>query len=532
MYVTLTRFAVTLTVTLGFLTGCPTPTPPPDPPRAIACEEEEDCADLGPGHMCMGGGCMVMIIDAPAVEVPASSDSALDPQPLDDLDPDPAVFEANLVALVDTVELVPGTATEAFVYKQDGAAPARIPGPLIDVEAGTRVLIHFTNLLDEPTTIHWHGLVLPNEMDGAPDDVAGIAAGASFDFDFVAAEPSLYWFHPHIRGDVQIERGLYGAFRVREASPPAVDSERIFVLDDVLLDDARQVEPRAEGPAMTPDGQFMTFEGMMGRQGNRLLLNGKSNPFVDVVAGTVERWRIVNVANSRFFRLAIPGHSFVIIGTDVGFASAPDERDELLLAPGERYDVLVRMDGDPSSEVALVTKHHNRGHDMADPGDLVVATLRYDAAPAPVPTPLPVVTRDIERLVASAEPDQIVRMDEDLLRGARVGFSLNDELWPDVTPLSAALGDEETWDIVNETHMDHPFHLHGFPFQVVERAPLEGGDTVAEPMLAWKDTVIVGPRQRLRFVVRYDGFPGMWMLHCHILEHAERGMMTMIDVAD
>lgn len=482
----------------------------------------------------MGGGCMVMIVDAPAVQVPPPSDAALDLSPLTDLDPDPAVFETTLVAVADTVELVPGIFTEAFVYKESDDARARIPGPLIDVEEGTLVIIHFTNELDEATTIHWHGLVLPNEMDGAPDDVRGIAPGESFDFEFVAGIASLYWFHPHIRGDVQIERGLYGVFRVREPVAPPVDVERVLVLDDVLLDDDGQIVPADEGSAMTPDGRFMKFESMLGRQGNRLLVNGAANPFFDVVAGNVERWRIVNVANSRFFKLKGDGIQFVVIGTDVGFVAAPETRDELLMAPGERYDVLVQMNGAPASEVALVTTHYDRGHDIADPGDLTMATLRYAAEAAPSATAVPAIASDIERLAAPAgDAAQVIKMEEDLLRGARVGFSLNGELWPDVTPLTTSLGATETWDIVNETHMDHPVHLHGFPFQVVERAPLDGdGAVVPDEFLSWKDTVIVGPRERLRFAVRYDGFSGDWMFHCHILEHAEHGMMTMISVAE
>jgi FtsP/CotA-like multicopper oxidase with cupredoxin domain len=304
----------------------------------------------------------------------------------------------------------------------------------------------------------------------------------------------------------------------------------VLVLDDILLDDDGQVAPRDEGPAMTPDGKLMTFESMMGRQGNRLLLNGAPNPFIEVTKGTVERWRIVNVANSRFFKLALAGHAFVVIGTDVGFVPAPKVASELMIAPGERYDLLVEMTGDVEQQIPLVTKHHDRGHDMADPGDLAVATIRYAAAAQVPATPLPSTTRDIERLAPESVPDQTVKMEETLLRGAKVGFSLNGEMWPDVTPLSAALGSIETWEIVNETHMDHPFHLHGFPFQVVDRAPLGEGARVPEELLAWKDVVIVGPEERLRFVVRYDGFPGMWMLHCHILEHAERGMMTMIAV--
>ncbi len=502
----------------------------------LTCEVEDDCAALGAGHMCMGGGCMVMETAAPAVVVPAATAADLELEPLVDQNPDPTIFEADLVAAIDNVELVPGAVTEAWVYKPTADAPASVPGPLIDVEEGTRVIIHFTNLLDEPTTIHWHGLVLPAVMDGAPDDGpedgpgAGIAPGASFDFDFVAGDAALYWFHPHLRGDVQVERGLYGAFRVREREPITVDRERIFVLDDVVLDAEGAIAPPAEGPAMSADGTRMTFEGMMGRQGNRLLVNGASNPIVDVVAGSVERWRIVNVANSRFFRLVLPGHTFVVIGTDGGLVPVPRTVDELLLSPGERVDVLVQMAGAPGARTALLTRHHVRGHDMDDPGDLTLATVVVGDATA-LATPMPATSRDIPRLVAGATT-QTVKMGEEVLRGARVGFSLNGEMWPNVTPLAARLGDEETWSIVNETDMDHPFHLHGFPFQVVDRRPLDGGVTEAESFLAWKDTVIVGPRQALRFVVRYDGFPGAWMFHCHILEHAERGMMSMVMVEE
>jgi FtsP/CotA-like multicopper oxidase with cupredoxin domain len=122
-----------------------------------------------------------------------------------------------------------------------------------------------------------------------------------------------------------------------------------------------------------------------------------------------------------------------------------------------------------------------------------------------------------------------IAMDEEVLRGGKVGFTLNNELWPNVTPLSATLGSTEIWEIENKTHMDHPFHLHGFPFQVLSTQKL-GDVVVDESFLANKDVFIVPPQTTLRFAVTYAGFPGMWMFHCHILEHAERGMMSMIDV--
>lgn len=491
----------------------------PDAGGAVpSCEEEDDCASLGAGHMCMGGMCMVMDVLAPAVAIatPAERDVAV--PTLTDLDPDPGVFEATLVAAERDVELVDGVATPAWVYLETEASAPRVPGPMIDVVAGTRVKIHFTNQLPQETTIHWHGLVLPDDMDGAPNEASSIAPGESFTFDFVARDAAFYWFHPHLFGDVQIERGLYGLFLVRDADEPLVDAERFFALDDVLLQDDGAVAPPDEGPAHSEDGR-MTFVSMMGRQGNHLLVNGKENPIVDVQPGALERWRVVVPANARFFKLALPGHVFLVIGTDGGLVDEPYETSELLMSPGERYDVLVRMDGAPGDEVALVTKHYDRGHDIADPGDLPLLLLRYGPTPVATRLPVPETSGAIDALPV---PDLVAHrlvMGEDLLRGAKVGFTFNEERWPDVTPRTARLGDTELWEIANDTHMDHPFHLHGFRFQVVGQEPL-----------AWKDTVIVPPQASLRFVVRYDGFAGEWMAHCHILEHAERGMMTMLMV--
>jgi FtsP/CotA-like multicopper oxidase with cupredoxin domain len=505
------------------------------------CVVEEDCASLGPGHMCMNGGCMLMEVDAPAVAQPAPVEAALEAPLLVDVDPDPGVFVARLTAAERNVALVPGAPpTTMWVYVDDhGDGIPRVPGPRVEVETGTRVRIHFTNALPVDTTIHWHGLVLPAEMDGSGMPGTVVAPGASFDFDFVAPAPSLYWFHPHVQGDEQIERGLYAAFVVRTGRAEAVarepevgvdvDAERILVLDDVLLDDAAQVVPPARGSVMLPDGR-MTFEGMMGRQGNRLLVNGVANPFVDVRPGSVERWRVVNVANARFFRLTLAGHRFVQIGSDVGLVPVPRTLNGLLIAPGERYDLLVAFDAVADVEGAtlpLVTLHHDRGHDMADPGPLTVATLRMGAPKTPA-TPLPATTAGFVPLAASSTPAQRVVMDEQVLRGGKVGFSLNAELFPDVTPLVAAHDAVETWAIENKTHMDHPFHLHGAPFQVVS-IEAKDGVVVDATFAEWKDVVIVPPESTLRFVVRYER-AGMWMFHCHILEHAERGMMGMIDV--
>lgn len=517
----------------------PEPAPDPEPDAAVVpCDEEDECAFLGPGAMCMGNLCMAMD-PAPFVEQPPPSVQDLTLPVLIDKDPDPGVFEADLVIEAADVQILPTGTTRAFVYR-DAAGPARIPGPLIDVEEGTLVRIHVQNKLEEPSSIHWHGLVLPNEMDGVPDmPVAPIEAGASYTYEFVARHPALYWYHPHVRSDVQVERGLHGAFLIRPAGSPAgevpVTTERVLVLDDILVDPATgEVEAKEEGPAHYTDenGEMrMTFASMMGRQGNRLLVNGRMNPILDVKKGSVERWRLVNTANARFFRIHLEGHTLVQIGNDGGLIPVPASQEDIVLAPSQRLDILVAMDGEPGSEHALLTLHYDRGHDLHDPGPLPLALVRYGVEVLDPPAPIPSTTALIEPLTESAEPHHRVVLGETMVRGAQVGFMINEELWPNGTMLSGRLDRTETWEIVNDTHMDHPFHLHGTRFQVTSRGP-EGGPLVAVPPgeRTWEDSVLVVGEETVRIAARFEDFPGMWMFHCHIFEHAELGMMGRIEV--
>ena len=502
----------------------------------VACEEEHECHFLGAGAMCMGGRCMRMD-PPPVVVVPPARDADVTLPLLTDTNPDPAVFEGKLVVTTAPLTIDEGVATPAYVYR-DGHAldrPATSPGPLIDVVEGTLVRITIENALDEPTTVHWHGLVLPIEMDGVPDmPNPPIASGESFTAEFIARHPALYWYHPHVRSDVQNERGLHGAFVIRPSTPDPVVVERVLVLDDILLTADGAIEGPEEGSShyVTDDGELMmTFTGMMGRQGNRLLVNGVVHPRLAARRGSVERWRIVNTANARFFRLALDGHRFVQVGSDAGALAAPRVLDEILLAPSERIDVLVVVSGAPGAEVALRTLPHDRGHTMADPEPYTVLTLALDDAERRVVVDtLPTLTSPVPALDEDLVPAHTITMGEELVRGGRVGFSLNGELWPEVTPLSSTVGALETWEIVNDTHMEHPFHLHGTRFQVTSRGPNEGA-LVPVVEREWKDTVVVHAEETLRFVARFEPeFPGHWMFHCHIFEHTEGGMMGMVDV--
>jgi FtsP/CotA-like multicopper oxidase with cupredoxin domain len=426
----------------------------------------------------------------------------------DDENPDPAIVEVTIEAAVTEVEYLPGRRAEVYAYN------GTVPGPLIEARVGDRVVVHFRNSLPEPTTIHWHGLRLPAAMDGV---AAIVPAGGTFDYELEALDPGLFWYHPHVRSEEQVERGLYAPLLVRGPDEPDLGPERIVVLDDVLVNDDGTLAP------------FEVDQAMPGRQGNLILVNGRARPIAELRAGERQRWRIVNAANARYFRLALPEHTLALLGGDQGFFAAPREVSELLLVPGDRADVVVIGTGAPGAELDVVSLQYDRGHGTGELPDANVLHVRY-APDAPIETPpLPAALGSVDPIdVASATMTRPMRLAESAGGGgghaghgggAGPTFSINGETFPTITPLAATMGDVEVWEIVNTTEMDHPFHLHGFRFQV------EGAE------LAWEDTVNVPAGATTRFAVRFEGFPGEWMFHCHILEHAERGMMGRIDVA-
>jgi FtsP/CotA-like multicopper oxidase with cupredoxin domain len=424
---------------------------------------------------------------------------------------DPQIVEVSLEAHAALKEYTDGAKTPVWTYN------GTIPGPLIEANVGDELVVHFRNSLPEETTIHWHGVRLPATMDGTLAMQAPIAPGATFEYKFRLKDPGLFWFHPHIRSDVQVEKGLYGVIRVQDDEAPALggaglDVDRVVVLDDVRV---------------LPDGTLPTYlddeSKMLGRQGNLILLNGRSLPTLRWQAGAMERLRFVNVANGRFFNLALPGYRWRVIGTDGGLLPRPYDTDHLLISPGERYDVMVIVSGAPGSEVTLMNDPYERGHDTGKEQPLAVAKFVItDAAPL-TGRALPSQFADIERLPTGAE-DSHIELDEGIRDGELV-FMMNGATYPDVPPVPVQTGAIHRFKVRNVSEMDHPLHIHGTFFQVAST----NGIATAPDAIANKDTVIVPQMATLELVARFDE-PGRWMYHCHVLEHAEGGMMGEIDV--
>lgn len=340
--------------------------------------------------------------------------------------------------------------------------------------------------------------------------VAAIAPGGSFDFDFVLRDAGWHWYHPHVTSDQQTNLGLQGTLLVRGPDEPAIATQRLFVLDDVELDASGDVvsEPTRD-------------DLVHGRRGSTVLVNGRPPGVMTASAGAVERWRIVNTSNGRFFDLQL-GLPLRVIGWDGGLVPDPYDVNHLLIGPGERYDVVVALDRASGGELRLETLEVPRGHGGVD-GPLELVRTRLDAAAVtrdaiptsgPALAPLPVTPQTSSRRFV---------LSEQLDGPAGAVFFINDQRWPLNTPVDVRLGDLEVWEIANDTDGDHPVHIHGHFMQVIER------DAVPVPAVGWKDTIVVGPRETLRAALIYDE-PGVWMFHCQIPEHAERGMMADIEV--
>jgi FtsP/CotA-like multicopper oxidase with cupredoxin domain len=418
-------------------------------------------------------------------------------------DPGRSVVRVELDAREIEWAFTPQGDTRAWGYG------GQVPGPVIEAQVGDVLEVRFTNRLREPTSIHWHGLRLPAAMDGTDMVQQPIAPGDSFTYRFRLPDAGTFWYHPHVDETTQVERGLYGALIVRGPGEPELDGERVLVLDDVALDGDGQIKPPG-----------WWIEQHDGRQGGTRLVNGRQEPELTMAAGQVERWRIVNAASARYVRLSIGGRPFTILGTDGGLIEAPVAVQEVLLVPGDRIDLAVG----PFTEGELLdvaSLRYDR-RTFARPKDERFATLRVGPA-APSRAAITARLRDIEPLAGlDAAPTREVHLGVRPSLRSGVKFVVNGQ--PHHRDHPVKVGELQVWDVVNDTLMDHPFHLHGFFFQVL------AVNGQRPPFRSWEDTVNVPPRSRVKIAWMPDDRVGEWMYHCHILEHHASGMMGHFQV--
>ena len=400
-------------------------------------------------------------------------------------------------------ELTNGDVVDGWGYN------GQVPGPVIEARAGDTLVVRLTNHLSEPTSIHWHGIRLPAVMDGTEQTQRLVQPGERFEYRFVVPDAGTFWYHPHANETVQLERGLYGALIVRERAELMLDRERVLVLDDLKRDRKGQI---------ARSGGFL--ERHNGREGTTRLINGRIEPEFTIPVGQTERWRLINASSARYVRLAIGGQQFSIIGSDGGLIDQPYTTSEVLLAPGDRVDLAVGPFEWEGQQLAIVSLPYNRGTGRKKVerfGTLRVAAAQDSSAS------LPLRLREIEPLTECAGPvnREVVLSGKMSLRHG-IDFMVNGEQHHHAAPVK--VGELQIWDVLNASPIDHPFHLHGFFFQVLE---INGKSPAYR---SWEDTVNVPAKGRVRIAWLPDDRPGEWMYHCHILEHHAAGMMAHFQV--
>lgn len=407
----------------------------------------------------------------------------------------------------------------------------QFPGPTLRLREGERVELELTNRLAEPTNFHFHGLHI--SPTGQGDNVfRHVSPGETALYAFMVPQGSAgtYWYHPHVHKAVskQLFHGLAGAIVVEGAADAALREipEQLLVLKDL--------EFQANG--RIPD--HTKTDWMMGREGSLLTVNGAERPRLQVLGGAV-RLRLLNASNARYFRLHLPNAVLQVTATDGGSVGTPYEVDELLLAPGERYEVVAQFPG--RGRYALQTLPYNRAPEEMDlgMGDEGGMAGMAGMNPAPDEAAERLLQFEVDRAgrfevpqTLTAVPtlraeDATVRrrivLSEDM---AQLKFYIDGKLFdPERTDFAPQLNTVEHWEFVNESGMDHPMHLHVHPFQVYAR----GG--VRELRAVWKDVVNVPAKGSVELLVPFTDFSGKTVMHCHIVEHEDFGMMSVVDVA-
>jgi FtsP/CotA-like multicopper oxidase with cupredoxin domain len=426
-----------------------------------------------------------------------------------DFNPDPDIVEINLESQVSEIEILPGLKTPAWTYG------GTVPGPLIRAKVGDRVIIHFKNSLPESTSIHWHGLRVPNGMDGVPGVTQPpVEAGGEFRYEFTVRDAGTYWYHPHINSAAQVGWGMYGAFVVEDPNDlEAFGDDLVMVLSDMSLDDLGGFLPKDNG------GQFGD---LFGREGNILLVNGKHVPTLKVRAGKPQRWRIIDAARARYYTISVPGHELIRLGGDNGLAERSVRTHSVIVTPSERQDVVFIPSDEPGTHNMLKWIPTDRGFgstfNRARKDMLAIETV--DEPPVQ-PAPIPEHLRDIEPIDVTNAVERDIELTIDFDSQKNLYMGINHVPYSNVKPIETHLGQTEIWNVINNTDFAHPFHIHGYFFQVLDDSRVP----------EWKDTVNVPVDSVVRIAVRFDERPGMWMYHCHILDHAEVGMMGQIHVA-
>jgi FtsP/CotA-like multicopper oxidase with cupredoxin domain len=419
------------------------------------------------------------------------------------------VIERTIRTAPARLPLLDGKLLDVWAY--DG----QVPGPTLRVRLGDTLRVRFENALPQATTIHWHGVRVPNAMDGVPGVTQpAVEPGQSFVYEFTPPDAGTYWFHPHLRSSEQLERGLYGVLIVDDRDPLPFTADLVWVLDDWLIGDDGQIVDK-----------FNTRHDLMhdGRWGNVRTVNGDRATRLVLPPGARVRLRLLDVANGRVMHLDFGALAPQVIAVDGHDTARPLPLAGFELAPGNRLDLDLRIPADAAGHSYEVV---DRFADQAT----VIATIAVEGAPIATPEfathagALPPW-----RYAAERAPAAVLALDSRAGGEYGIEWTFNGQAMehaghhapPPMFQLPIAK--YATLRFRNDSYRLHPMHLHGLYFRVLAR----NGIAIDEPF--FRDTVLVHPKESVDVAtVPLDA--GRWMMHCHILEHAEAGMMSLFEV--
>jgi FtsP/CotA-like multicopper oxidase with cupredoxin domain len=460
-----------------------------------------------------------------------------------------------MVSRPGKVAVYPGEATRTWQYhaKVISGDPSRVVdlpgsylGPIIKVRRGEKIRIRYTNTLPEKSIVHFHGLHVPAIMDGHPRYV--ISPGQSYLYEFeVKNRAGTYWYHPHPHGrtGTQVYRGMAGLFLVSDDEEsalelPSGDYDIPLVIQDRTFDQENQ-------PVYMSGNRMAQMVGFLG---DTIVVNGIPD-FTLPVSSTGYRLRFLNGSNSRIYRLAWKdGRALTIIGSDGGLLEKPITRQHVFLAPGERIELWADFSDDPAGyETAIVSLPFNAGAGGRMMGRGMMMGERRPLKPTldlgaafsicrikvtkhgEKSRPLPQNLTDVIPRRQIEVGDQYQHKYFSLIM-RRMQWTINGRLFQmeDVAEDEIVqLGSSEIWEFDNTggkmmpmMDMPHPIHLHGKQFRVIERSGVKHNGYVDD---GWKDTVLLMPGERIRILVNFDEYPGLFLYHCHNLEHEDMGMM-------
>lgn len=403
------------------------------------------------------------------------------------------------------------------------------PGPAIQVGRGERIKVRFKNELEEPTSIHWHGIRIENAMDGVSGlTQEAVRPGETFVYDFTAPDAGTYWYHAHNRSWNQVARGLYGPLIVLEDKPAFDENHDLtLVVDDWRLNERGILDVASIGSLMDWSHG--------GRLGNWLTVNGQNQPGFQLNTGETYRIRLINASNARILEIDPDRFGAEVIAYDGQPLPEPEKLtySPLLVGPAQRVDFMVT----PAKEGVLALEEISGDRPFPFAGLNVSGSGNSQAAPPVLKSnrlPEPDLT-NASRVQLEMTGGAMRTMGEAVYKGKTLkgsDFSKTGQVWAfngianlaDEPFFSAERGETIILETINKTAFAHAMHLHGHHFRIIDRS----GSSIDEGN-PWRDTFLVGPDQTTTIAFVADN-PGKWLLHCHMLEHAAAGMNTWFAV--